>query len=318
MKESPKKQKGKRNLLPWLLLGILAVCVAILLFLYGRQSGYTILKTEQSQTEESTTSEEESTSSRGTGSASSASSASSRNSSSSTRSTSSRTSSQNEEEESSQAAESLPESLGETPTPILSQSETSSSASETSSSASYNQEQQSTQTNSQEISGLTIQWESQDRSAFAQLWAEYAQTEPLFSALAEQGTPVRIYLYAAEGTDAVVWEEACYWIVCYAGSDTMEQIYWDTALLLEEVLRQQGRWEDCAVTYQTFNPRNFTYGDSQELYVGRYFCSLESQQSLTQDRLEVWQLVLQGQEPVYGPLLEKYYCLRSEYNGIFE
>ena len=134
----------------------------------------------------------------------------------------------------------------------------------------------------------------------------------------EQGTPVTIYLYAAVGTDSVFWDNTYYCVLCYAGTGTMEQIYWDTALLLEEVLSQQGRWEESAYVFQNFNPTNFTYGEAQALYVGRYFCSLESQQSLTQDRLEVWLLVLQGQEPDYGSLLEKFYCLQGEYEGIVE
>ena len=305
MKESPKKQKGKRNLLLWLLLGILAVCVAILLFLYGRQSGYTILKPEPPQTESTTTSGEEEISSEAEDSASKTSSRSS-----------SRTGSQEEETESSQAVESLPESLGEAPIPILSQPQTGSAPADDSTSS--NEDPPSNETNSQQISGLTIQWESQDQYAFALLWGEYAQQEPLFSALEEQGTPVIIYLYAAVGTDSVVWDNTYYCVLCYAGTGTMEQIYWDTALLLEEVLRQRGRWEESAETYQNFNPANFVYGEPQELYVGRYFCSLESQQSLTQDRLEVWLLVLQGREPDYGPLLEKFYCLHGEYEGIVE
>ena len=299
MKESPKKQKGKRNLLLWLLLVILAVCVAILLFLYGQQSGYTILKPEPSQTESTTTSGEEEISSEAEDSASKTSSRSS-----------SRTGSQEEETESSQAVESLPESLGEAPIPILSQPQTGSAPADGSTS--------SNETNSQQISGLTIQWESQEQYAFALLWGEYAQQEPLFSALEEQGTPVTIYLYAAVGTDSVFWDNTYYCVLCYAGTGTMEQIYWDTALLLEEVLRQRGRWEESAETYQNFNPTNFTYGEPQTLYVGRYFCSLESQQSLTQDQLEVWLLVLQGREPDYGPLLEKFYCLQGEYEGIVE
>ena len=307
MKESPKKQKGKRNLLLWLLLVILAVCVAILLFVYGQQSGYTILKPEPSQTESTTTSGEEEVSSEGGDSTSKTSSQSSR--------TSSCTDSQ-EETESSQVAESLSESLGETPTPILSQSETGSAPADGSTSS--NEDPPSNETNSQQISGLTIQWESQEQYAFALLWGEYAQQEPLFSALEEQGTPVIIYLYAAVGTDSVFWDNTYYCVLCYAGTGTMEQIYWDTALLLEEVLSQQGRWEESAYVFQNFNPTNFTYGEPQALYVGRYFCSLESQQSLTQDRLEVWLLVLQGQEPDYGPLLEKFYCLQGEYEGIVE
>ena len=307
MKESPKKQKGKRNLLLWLLLVILAVCVAILLFLYGQQSGYTILKPEPSQTESTTTSGEEEVSSEGEDSTSKTSSRSSR--------TSSCTDSQ-EETESSQAAESLPESMGETPTPILSQSETNSTPVDGSTSS--NEDPPSNETNTQQISGLTIQWESQEQYAFALLWGEYAQQEPLFSALEEQGTPVTIYLYAAVGTDSVFWDNTYYCVLCYAGTGTMEQIYWDTALLLEEVLSQQGRWEESAYVFQNFNPANFVYGEPQELYVGRYFCSLESQQSLTQDRLEVWLLVLQGREPDYGPLLEKFYCLQGEYEGIVE
>ena len=307
MKESPKKQKGKRNLLLWLLLVILAVCLAILLFLYGQQSGYTILKPEPSQTESTTTSGEEEVSSEGEDNTSKTSSRSSR--------TSSCTDSQ-EETESSQAAESLPESMGETPTPILSQSETGSAPADGSTSS--NEDPPSNETNSQQISGLTIQWESQEQYAFALLWGEYAQQEPLFSALEEQGTPVIIYLYAAVGTDSVFWDNTYYCVLCYAGTGTMEQIYWDTALLLEEVLSQQGRWEESAYVFQNFNPTNFTYGEPQALYVGRYFCSLESQQSLTQDRLEVWLLVLQEQEPSYGALLEKYYCLQGEYEGIVE
>ncbi len=307
MKESPKKQKGKRNLLLWLLLVILAVCVAILLFLYGQQSGYTILKPDPSQTESTTTSGEEEVSSEGEDNTSKTSSRSSR--------TSSCTGSQ-EETESSQVTESFSESLGETPTPILSQSETGSVPADGSTSS--NEDPQPNETNSQQISGLTIQWESVEQYSFAQLWVEYAQQEPLFSALAEQGTPVTIYLYAALGTDTVLWDDACYWIFCYAGTGTMEQIYWDTALLLEEVLSQQGRWEESAYVFQNFNPANFVYGEPQALYVGRYFCSLESQQSLTQDRLEVWLLVLQGREPDYGPLLEKFYCLQGEYEGIVE
>ena len=307
MKESPKKQKGKRNLLLWLLLVILAVCVAILLFLYGQQSGYTILKPDPSQTESTTTSGEEEVSSEGGDSTSKTSSRSSR--------TSSCTGSQ-EETESSQVAESLSESLGETPTPILSQSETGSVPADGSTSS--NEDPPSNETNSQQISGLTIQWESQEQYAFALLWGEYAQQEPLFSALEEQGTPVTIYLYTVEGTDTVFWDNTYYCVLCYTGTGTMEQIYWDTALLLEEVLRQRGRWKESADAYQNFNPTNFTYGEAQGLYVGRYFCSLESQQSLTQDRLEVWLLVLQGQEPDYGPLLEKFYCLQGEYEGIVE
>ena len=304
MKESPKKQKGKRNLLLWLLLGILAVCVAILLFLYGRQSGYTILKPEPSQTESTTTSGEEEISSEAEDSASKTSSRSS-----------SRTGSQ-EETESSQVTESFSESLGETPTPILSQSETGSAPADDSTSS--NEDPPSNETNSQQISGLTIQWESQEQYAFALLWGEYAQQEPLFSALEEQGTPVTIYLYAAVGTDSVFWDNTYYCVLCYTGTGTMEQIYWDTALLLEEVLSQQGRWQESAYVFQNFNPANFVYGEPQALYVGRYFCSLESQQSLTQDRLEVWLLVLQGQEPDYGPLLEKFYCLQGEYEEIVE
>ena len=307
MKESPKKQKGKRNLLLWLLLVILAVCVAILLFLYGQQSGYTILKPEPSQTESTTTSGEEEVSSEGGDSTSKTSSRSSR--------TSSCTDSQ-EETESSQVAESLSESLGEPPTPILSQSETGSVPADGPTSS--NEDPPSNETNSQQISGLTIQWESQEQYAFALLWEEYAQQEPLFSALEEQGTPVIIYLYAAVGTDSVFWDNTYYCVLCYAETGTMEQIYWDTALLLEEVLSQQGRWEESAYVFQNFNPTNFTYGEPQALYVGRYFCSLESQQSLTQDRLEVWLLVLQGREPDYGPLLEKFYCLQGEYEGIVE
>jgi len=307
MRESPKKQKGKRNLLLWLLLGILAVCVAILLFLYGQQSGYTILKPDPSQTESTTTSGEEEVSSEGRDSTSKTSSRSSR--------TSSCTDSQ-EETESSQVTESFSESLGETPTPILSQSEIGSAPADGSTPS--GEELQPDETNSQQISGLTIQWESQDQYAFALLWGEYAQQEPLFSALEEQGTPVTIYLYAAVGTDSVFWDNTYYCVLCYAGTGTMEQIYWDTALLLEEVLSQQGRWEESAYVFQNFNPTNFTYGEPQALYVGRYFCSLESQQSLTQDRLEVWLLVLQGQEPDYGPLLEKFYCLQGEYEGIVE
>ena len=304
MKESPKKQKGKRNLLLWLLLGILAVCVAILLFLYGRQSGYTILKPEPSQTESTTTSGEEEISSEAEDSASKTSSRSS-----------SRTGSQ-EETESSQVTESFSESLGETPTPILSQSETGSAPADGSTSS--NEDPPSNETNSQQISGLTIQWESQEQYAFALLWGEYAQQEPLFSALEEQGTPVTIYLSAAVGTDSVFWDNTYYCVLCYAGTGTMEQIYWDTALLLEEVLSQQGRWQESAYVFQNFNPANFVYGEPQALYVGRYFCSLESQQSLTQDRLEVWLLVLQGREPDYGPLLEKFYCLQGEYEEIVE
>ena len=307
MKESPKKQKGKRNLLLWLLLVILAVCLAILLFLYGQQSGYTILKPDPSQTESTTTSGEEEVSSEGEDSTSKTSSRSSR--------TSSCTDSQ-EETESSQVADSLPESLGETPTPILSQSETNSTPVDGSTSS--NEGPPPNETNSQQISGLTIQWESQEQYAFALLWGEYAQQEPLFSALEEQGTPVIIYLYAAVGTDSVFWDNTYYCVLCYAGTGTMEQIYWDTALLLEEVLRQRGRWEESAETYQNFNPANFIYGEPQALYVGRYFCSPESQQSLTQDRLEVWLLVLQGQEPGYGALLEKFYCLQGEYEEIVE
>ena len=307
MKGSPNKQGGNRNHLLWLLLGILAVCVAILLFLYGQQSGYTILKPEPSQTESTTTSGEEEVSSEGEDNTSKTSSRSSR--------TSSCTDSQ-EETESSQAAESLPESMGETPTPILSQSETNSTPVDGSTSS--NEDPPSNETNSQQISGLTIQWESQEQYAFALLWGEYAQQEPLFSALEEQGTPVTIYLYAAVGTDSVFWDNTYYCVLCYAGTGTMEQIYWDTALLLEEVLSQQGRWEESAYVFQNFNPANFVYGEPQELYVGRYFCSLESQQSLTQDRLEVWLLVLQGREPDYGPLLEKFYCLQGEYEGIVE
>ena len=309
MKGSPNKQGGNRNHLLWLLLVILAVCVAILLFLYGQQSGYTILKPEPSQTESTTTSGEEEVSSEGEDSTSKTSSQSSR--------TSSRTSSQEEETESSQPAQSLPESLGETPTPILSQSETD-STSDGSSSTPPSDEAKPNETNSQQISGLTIQWESQEQYAFALFWGEYAQQEPLFSALEEQGTPVTIYLYAAVGTDSVFWDNTYYCVLCYAGTGTMEQIYWDIALLLEEVLRQRGRWEESAGAYQNFNPVNFTYGEAQALYVGRYFCSLESQQSLTQDRLEVWLLVLQGQEPDYGPLLEKFYCLQGEYERIVE
>lgn len=305
MKESPNKQGGNRNHLLWLLLGILAVCVAILLFLYGQQSGYTILKPEPSQTESTTTSGEEEISSEAEDSASKTSSRSS-----------SRTGSQEEETESSQAVESLPESLGEAPIPILSQPQTGSAPADGSTSS--NEDPPSNETNSQQISGLTIQWESQEQYAFALLWEEYAQQEPLFSALEEQGTPVTIYLYAAVGTDSVFWDNTYYCVLCYTGTGTMEQIYWDTALLLEEVLRQRGRWEESAETYQNFNPANFVYGEPQELYVGRYFCSLESQQSLTQDRLEVWLLVLQGQEPDYGPLLEKFYCLQGEYEGIVE
>ncbi len=305
MKESPKKQRGKRNLLLWLLLGILAVCLAILLFLYGRQSGYTILKPEPSQTESTTTSGEEKISSEAEDSASKTSSRSS-----------SRTGSQEEETESSQVTESLPESLGEAPIPILSQPQTGSAPVDGSTSS--NEDPQPNETNSQQISGLTIQWESQDQYAFALLWGEYAQQETLFSTLADLGTPVTIYLYAAVGTDSVFWDNTYYCVFCYAGTGTMEQIYWDTALLLEEMLRQWGRWEESAEIYQNFNPANFTYGEPQTLYVGRYFCSLESQQSLTQDRLEVWLLVLQGQEPVYGPLLEKFYCLQGEYEEIVE
>ena len=307
MKESPKKQKGKRNLLLWLLLGILAVCMAILLFLYGQQSGYTILKPEPSQTESTTTSGEEEVSSEGEDNTSKTSSRSSR--------TSSCTGSQ-EETESSQVTESFSESLGETPTPILSQSETGSAPADGSTSS--NEDPPSNETNSQQISGLTIQWESQEQYAFALLWGEYAQQETLFSTLADLGTPVTIYLYAAVGTDSVFWDNTYYCVLCYAGTGTMEQIYWDTALLLEEVLSQQGRWEESAYVFQNFNPTNFTYGEPQALYVGRYFCSLESQQGLTQDRLEVWLLVLQGQEPGYGALLEKFYCLQGEYEGIVE
>ncbi len=307
MRESPKKQKGKWNLLLWLLLGILAVCMAILLFLYGQQSGYTILKPEPSQTESTTTSGEEEVSSEGEDNTSKTSSRSSR--------TSSCTGSQ-EETESSQVTESFSESLGETPTPILSQSETGSAPADGSTSS--NEDPPSNETNSQQISGLTIQWESQEQYAFALLWGEYAQQEPLFSALEEQGTPVTIYLYTVEGTDIVFWDNTYYCVLCYTGTGTMEQIYWDTALLLEEVLRQRGRWKESADAYQNFNSTNFTYGEAQGLYVGRYFCSLESQQSLTQDRLEVWLLVLQGREPDYGPLLEKFYCLQGEYEGIVE
>ena len=312
MKESPKKQKGKRNLLLWLLLVILAVCVAILLFLYGQQSGYTILKPEPSQTESTTTSGEEKISLEAEDSTSKT---SSRSSHTSSRSTTSRTGSQ-EETESSQVTESFSESLGETPTPILSQSETGSAPADGSTSS--NEDPPSNETNSQQISGLTIQWESQEQYAFALLWGEYAQQEPLFSALEEQGTPVTIYLYAAVGTDSVFWDNTYYCVLCYTGTGTMEQIYWDTALLLEKVLSQQGSWEESAYVFENFNPTNFTYGEPQSLYVGRYFCSLESQQSLTQDRLEVWLLVLQGQEPDYGPLLEKFYCLQGEYEGIVE
>lgn len=244
MKESPKKQKGKRNLLLWLLLGILAVCVAILLFLYGRQSGYTILKPEPSQTESTTTSGEEEISSEAEDSASKTSSRSS-----------SRTGSQEEETESSQAVESLPESLGEAPIPILSQPQTGSAPADGSTSS--NEDPPSNETNSQQISGLTIQWESQEQYAFALLWGEYAQQEPLFSALEEQGTPVIIYLYAAVGTDSVFWDNTYYCVLCYAGTGTMEQIYWDIALLLEEVLRQWGRWEESACVFQNFNPIKF-------------------------------------------------------------
>ena len=307
MKESPKKQKGKRNLLLWLLLVILAVCLAILLFLYGQQSGYTILRPEPSQTESTTTSGEEEVSSEGEDSTSKTSSRSSR--------TSSCTDSQ-EETESSQVTESFSESLGETPTPILSQSETGSAPADGSTSS--NEDPSSNETNSQQISGLTIQWESQEQYAFALLWGEYAQQGTLFSTLADLGTPVTIYLYTVEGTDTVFWDNTYYCVLCYTGTGTMEQIYWDTALLLEEVLRQRGRWQESAYVFQNFNPANFVYGEPQALYVGRYFCSLESQQSLTQDRLEVWLLVLQGQEPGYGALLEKFYCLQGEYEGIVE
>ena len=139
MKESPKKQKGKRNLLLWLLLGILAVCLAILLFLYGQQSGYTILKPEPSQTESTTTSGEEEVSSEGEDNTSKTSSRSSR--------TSSCTDSQ-EETESSQVTESFSESLGETPTPILSQSETGSAPADGSTSS--NEDPPSNETNSQD------------------------------------------------------------------------------------------------------------------------------------------------------------------------
>ena len=59
MKESPNKRGRENSLLPWLLLGILAVCLAIFLYFYGQENNYTLLSDDYSQTESGIASPEE-------------------------------------------------------------------------------------------------------------------------------------------------------------------------------------------------------------------------------------------------------------------
>lgn len=315
MKDPQNKSNGKRSLLLWLLLILLAVCFAVLLFLYGQQNNYTLLQQNPSLIESTTVSQE--------GSEEEEKDRSSSNSSrrQSSRTSSRRTSSDEDrpaETSSSFSTESLPDVMGQTPTPILSSGGANSSSPSSTASSDASPPVSSPEseiTNQQYYFGLTIQWDTDLPPALAQLWADYAEEQRLFQVLESSGFPVTVHLSSSAGTDAVFWENGFH-IQCYAGTEDQSQIHWDTALLLEEVLRQQGRWEESAEEFQQQNPNRFNYGSPSEMYVGFYFCSLDSQQNLEQDRLEVWQLVLQSSKPSYGGLLGKYNCLMEEYQRI--
>ena len=301
MKESPNKRGRKNSLLPWLLLGILAVCLAIFLYFYGQENNYTLLSDDYSQTESGIASpEENSTSSQMSGRESSP--ASSRTGSSPT---------SGYEEEESRPVQSLPESLGETPSAVISAPETGA----TSSSSVPSGEEEPFSTFQQTV-GLTVYCETEEQQGIAQLWIRYAQQEPLFQRMESQGTPVTVYLHAGAGQDTVGWEDG-YILHCYVETEDRDQMYRDMALLLEEMLRQNGRWEQSAAEYRQYNPNGFIYGNIQEEYVELYFVSTQGQQSLEADRLEIWVLVLQNRRAeVYGGVAEKFDCLMAEYQRL--
>ena len=81
-------------------------------------------------------------------------------------------------------------------------------------------------------------------------------------------------------------------------------------------LRQKGLWESSVSDFQSQNPRGFTYGSPNQAYVGLYFHSMEAQQTLEEDRLESWELVLQESTPRYGGLMEKCRGLTNLYRLI--
>ena len=301
MKESPNKRGRKNNLLPWLLLGILAVCLAIFLYFYGQENNYTLLRDDCSQTESGIASPEENSTSSQT---------SDRESSPASSRTGSNPTSGHEEEES-RPTQSLPESLGETPSAAISVPETSA----TSSSPAPSGEEEPFST-FQQTAGLTVYWETEEQQAYAQFWLRYAQQEPLFQRMESQGTPVTVYLHAREGEDTAGWEDG-YTIHCYVETEDRDPVYRDMALLLEEMLRQNGRWEQSAAEYRQYNPNGFVYGNIQEEYVELYFVSARGQQSLEADRLEVWVLVLQNlRSELYGGVAEKFDCLMAEYQWL--
>lgn len=315
MKESPNKRGKKQNRLLWLLLVLLAVCLAVLLFLYGQENNYTLLQDPSSHSESTTsfgqtTSPQEETNS--------GENSSRRSSTMSSRRTGSTAGSQAEETTSSSPVESLPEEMGGEITPVLPMPEPSgsisSSPSGTSSDPSSAPEEE-TFSREQSAYGLTLQWETDFQTTFAQLWMDYASQQSLFSVLEGQGTPVAVYLHASAGTDFVTWSNG-YNLHCYTGSSDMDQVYRGTALLLEEVLRQNGLWESSVSDFQSQNPRGFTYGTPNPAYVGLYFNSMAAQQTLEEDRLESWELVLQELTPRYGGLMEKCRGLSDQYRLI--
>ena len=301
MKESPNKRGRKNSLLPWLLLGILAVCLAIFLYFYGQENNYTLLSDDYSQTESGIASpEENSTSSQMSGRESSP--ASSRTGSSPT---------SGHEQEESRPAQSLPESFGETPSATISAPETGAT-----SSSSVPSGEEETFSASQQIAGLTVYCETEEQQGIARLWLRYAQQESLFQRMESRGTPVTVYLHAGEGEDTAGWEDG-YTLHCYVETEDRDQMYRDMALLLEEMLRQNGRWEQSAAEYRQYNPNGFVYGNIQEEYVELYFISAQGQQSLEADRLEVWVLVLQNlRSELYGGVAEKFDCLMAEYQRL--
>ena len=318
MKESPNKRGKKQNRLLWLLLVLLAVCLAVLLFLYGQQNNYALLQDASSNAEGTTSSEETASQKEETNSRENS---SRRSSGTSSRRTSSTAGSRVEETASSSPVESLPEEMGGGTTPILPAPGTSGSTSSSPSgssgtpSDSSSTPEQETPVRRHSANGLTLQWETDSQSPFAQLWMDYASQQSLFGVLEGQGTPVTVHLHASAGTDFVTWNNG-YDLHCYAGSSDMAQVYRGTALLLEEVLRQKGLWESSVSDFQSQNPRGFTYGSPNQAYVGLYFHSMEAQQTLEEDRLESWELVLQESTPRYGGLMEKCRGLTNLYRLI--
>ena len=207
MKESPNKRGKKQNRLLWLLLVLLAVCLAVLLFLYGQQNNYALLQDASSNAEGTTSSEETASQKEETNSRENS---SRRSSGTSSRRTSSTAGSRVEETASSSPVESLPEEMGGGTTPILPAPETSGSTSSSPSgssgtpSDSSSTPEEETPVRGQSAYGLTLQWETDSQSPFAQLWMDYASQQSLFGVLEGQGTPVTVHLHASAGTDFVI------------------------------------------------------------------------------------------------------------------